>query len=231
MKKILAIFMLTLTINAYAAVTVDDLVKRYGKEAIMAVIGSKLKYRFTIEVDGSTQLALAPNINYINVATLTSDIERAEMTTTSMESVLLEKIKQAKKLELRKAEEKRILAEEAVRHLAEEKELDRQRKIEEQNIRVKEAIKLIAENKERELQRKVDEERQAALDESRRQQTEREQSKTRSSYSTKDHTKLNKEDRKAYDSLRSRGWVDSEAKEAAPATRRLCEAIGGSDCR
>lgn len=153
------------------------------------------------------------------------------MTPIDVESMLLEKFEQAKKLELRKAEEKRKLAEEAVRHLAEEKELERQRKIEEQNIRVKEAIKLIAENNERELQRKVDEERQAALDERRRQQTEREQSKTRSSYSTANHTKLNNEDRKAYDSLRSRGWVDSEAKEAAPATRRLCEAIGGNDCR
>lgn len=42
MKKILALLTLIFSINAYA-LTVDDLVNRHGKQAIMTVIASKLK--------------------------------------------------------------------------------------------------------------------------------------------------------------------------------------------
>lgn len=38
------------------------------------------------------------------------------------------------------------------------------------------------------------------------------------------------QDRAAYDTLRAQGFTDHDARTAAPAVRRLCEAAGGSDC-
>lgn len=38
-------------------------------------------------------------------------------------------------------------------------------------------------------------------------------------------------DRAAYEALRDRGYSDQQAKEAAPAIRRLCETGGGQACR
>lgn len=37
-------------------------------------------------------------------------------------------------------------------------------------------------------------------------------------------------DGRAYDELRARGYSESEARDAAPSVRRLCEAGGGTDC-
>lgn len=37
-------------------------------------------------------------------------------------------------------------------------------------------------------------------------------------------------DKKAYEQLRSRGYSDNEARQAAPSVRRLCEQSGGKDC-
>ena len=94
-KTITALFIIIFSISANAT-TIEDLIKTYGKRAIMEEIDGKIDNKFTISVDGTEKEAYAPSPDYINASTLTVDIERAGMTVKSVESIFLGQAAKAK---------------------------------------------------------------------------------------------------------------------------------------
>lgn len=125
--KSLAIFIILLyAINIKADTnTAENLIKKYGKEAIMKEIAHKVGNKFTIYVDNNTRLVPAPSTEFVTPWTLAADIERSGMTIQSVERMLLE----------RQAEKDRLAAEEMSRQAALEKQRQDQQKYRDEDIK------------------------------------------------------------------------------------------------
>jgi len=97
--KIIATLLFMSFISIAKAVTVESLIKTYGKEAIMQAISSKVHNKFTIYVNETFKEAYAPSIDFITTTTLETDISRAGMTIKSVEKLCLNKEPTAKQTE------------------------------------------------------------------------------------------------------------------------------------
>lgn len=175
MKILFMVLILSFPFDTYA-LTVDELVKQYGKYAIMDVISSRIKNKFTIYAsDGSQQFIAAPNLDLITSETLTIDIARSGLNVNVVETAIIAKLSEAK-AEEKKLEELKIRLNQAMAK-KEQKNLQIS-EAEEKNIRIKEALKILAANreryKERDLidesekrvfQRTIDEKKQAEVSE------------------------------------------------------------------
>jgi|GEM_PF-1832733 len=116
MKLLTVLIILLYAINIKADSTAaENLIKKYGKEAIMKEIARKVGNKFTIYIDNQTRLAPAPSAEFVTSWTLSADIERAGMSVQSMEKILLDR--QAKT----KAKDDRLAGEQQSRREALEK--------------------------------------------------------------------------------------------------------------
>lgn len=82
--------------STIASTTIDQLIKKYGKNAIMKIIAPKINKKFSIDLDGTIKQVSAPNPDYITSSTLMIDIERSGMTLQSIENSIQQQTEKTK---------------------------------------------------------------------------------------------------------------------------------------
>ena len=139
--KFLFIFMLFS--GVVKAVTVNQLIDKYGKREITEVILKKTKGKLTILRDGQTKEAHMPSLDYVNAITIKIDLASIGLTPKQVETIFLDKIKmeKEKKLKRKKNEEKiRIAHEKRLAKLAKWAKEDSLRKKDKYDLEVALAV-------------------------------------------------------------------------------------------
>lgn len=123
--------------GAVKAVTVNQLIDKYGKREITEVISKKTKGKLTILKDGQTKEAHMPSLDYVNAITIKIDLASIGLTPKQIETIFLDKIKVEEEKKLKRKEK-----EEKIR-IAREKQLAKQAKwAKEESLRKKDKFDL-----------------------------------------------------------------------------------------
>lgn len=125
-SKTLAVCLLAISLSSHAE-TIEGLIKKHGKSAIMGIISKKIHNEFTISVNGALSKAYTPNEDFITAATLSIDLTRAGMTVDDIEESFQERVIE------RKLEEKRIAEETKARQESDERRRQQARRREEED--------------------------------------------------------------------------------------------------
>jgi len=78
------------------AITVEDLVSKYGKKEVNRIIAKKTGGELTIAINGSFQRAHSPAAKYINVQSISIDLNRIDLTPDQVDQTLSSEIKKKK---------------------------------------------------------------------------------------------------------------------------------------
>jgi len=128
------------------AITVNQLIDKYGKREITDVISKKTNGKLTILKDGQTREAHMPSLDYVNAITIKIDLASIGLTPKQIETIFLDKIKveEENKLKKKKKEEKNRIARE--KRLAKEAKWEKEdslRKKDDYDLEIASAFKRI----------------------------------------------------------------------------------------
>lgn len=241
MNRFLLLFFLVCN-NAFG-ITTEDLVDRYGKLQVMKAIASHFKGGFTVEADGTFLTSISPDQKYINATTLNIDIRRAGLIPDDVKKII-EKNVSLEKLALEQKKEQDHQVQLKAAGLRESQMVENRRiaSMREKESRIEEAMKNLEkyrqEYKKNEAELNINREKLMSQKTTKSESQITNQTVDADNYpyageftSSATSSGVNPSDIKAYDALLQRGMSKSEAMEAAPIVRKMCENTGGKGCR